>query len=77
MSAALGTRRGQESRLNAVSGAPGVGAPADGAGPECKKIEYNHLVRQRRCRENNPPSRTLTAMPGEVFTTDIALAPLA
>src|SRR5713101_5741472 len=35
---------------------------------ERKKIEYNHLVRQWRCRENNLPSRTLTAMPGEVFT---------
>lgn len=32
---------------------------------ERKKIEYNQLVRQRRCRENNLPSRTLTAMPGE------------
>jgi hypothetical protein len=44
---------------------------------ERKKIEYNHLVRQRRCRENNLPFRTLTAMPGEVFTTDIASVPLA
>lgn len=44
---------------------------------ERKKIEYNHRVRQRRCRENNLPSRTLTAMPGEIFTTDIASVPLA
>jgi hypothetical protein len=44
---------------------------------ERKKIEYNHLVRQWRCRENNLPSRTLTAMPGDVFTTDIASVPLA
>ena len=35
---------------------------------ERKKIEYNHLVRQPPCPENNLPSRTLTAMPGEVFT---------
>jgi hypothetical protein len=32
---------------------------------ERKKTEYNHLVRQRRCRENNLPLRTLTAVPGE------------
>ena len=44
---------------------------------ERKKIEYYHLVRQGRCRENNLLSRTLTAMPGEVFTTDIASVPLA
>jgi len=44
---------------------------------ERKKIEYNHLVRQRRCGKNNLPSRTLTAMPSDVFTTDIASVPLA
>src|ERR1035438_4566154 len=32
---------------------------------ERKKIEYNHLVRQWRCRENNLPLRTLTAVPGK------------
>ena len=40
-------------------------------------IEERPLVHQRRCRENNLPSRTLTAMPGEVFTTDIASVPWA
>ena len=44
---------------------------------ERKKIEYNHLVGQRRCGQNSLPSRTLTAMPGDVFTTDIASVPLA
>jgi ATP-dependent RNA helicase RhlE len=35
---------------------------------ERKKIEGNNLVHQARCRENSLPSRTLTAMPGEVFS---------
>jgi hypothetical protein len=40
-------------------------------------IEERPLVHQRRCRENNLPSRTLTTMLGEVFTTDIVSVPLA
>jgi len=35
------------------------------------------LIRQLRSRESNLPSRPLTAMPGEVFTIDIASVPLA
>ena len=40
-------------------------------------IEERPLVRQRRCRENNLPSRTLPAMPGEVFTSNSAQVPFA
>ena len=40
-------------------------------------IEARPLVHQRRCRENNLPFPNMTAMPGEVLTTDIASVPLA
>ena len=34
-----------------------------------KKTEYNHLVRQWRCRENNLPSRTLHSDAGRGIHT--------
>jgi hypothetical protein len=42
-----------------------------------KKTEYNHLVRQWRCRENNLPSRTLHSDAGRGIHNSIASVPLA